>query len=104
MCKHPSAFFSLFQEIFDGFFDNDGFLTYTLRWTDKGVVMRRHQQSRLGAAAVELAVLLPLLIFLFVITLEWGRVFYYSVTMSNAARQGAIYLCDPVLRAQSPYT
>jgi hypothetical protein len=92
-------------DFFDELFDTADFLTYSLRKSYRGgIVMRQRQPSRRGAAAVELAALLPLMVFLFVIALDWGRVYYYSVTLTNAARQGAIYLCDPVMRAASPYT
>lgn len=64
----------------------------------------RHKcRSRRGAASVELAVLLPFLMFVFVIAVDWGRVFYFSQTVTNAARQGAIYGSDPVAAAESPY-
>ena len=67
--------------------------------------MRRRNGKRCrGAAAVELAVLLPFLMFVFVIAVDWARVFYFSVTLTNVARQGAIYGSDPVAAAQSPYT
>lgn len=47
--------------------------------------------------------MLPLLAFLFVITVDFGRVFYYSQIVENCARKGAIYGCDAVTAAQSPY-
>ena len=59
--------------------------------------MRRNhlnRRSRAGAATVELAVLLPVLCFLFVIAIDYARVFYYSLTMENAARNGAYYASD----------
>ena len=46
---------------------------------------------RSGAAVVELAVLLPVLCFLFVISVDYARVFYFSLTLKNAARNGAYY-------------
>jgi Flp pilus assembly protein TadG len=67
-------------------------------------MMRSHRRpSRRGAAAVELAVLVPFLTFLMLITIDWARVFYYSVTITNAARQGALYACDPYAPSQSRY-
>jgi Flp pilus assembly protein TadG len=60
--------------------------------------------SRRGVAAVELAVLLPFLMFLFLAAVDWARVFHYSVILTSAARQGAIYGSDPIAAAQSPYT
>jgi Flp pilus assembly protein TadG len=49
------------------------------------------RQERRGAAAVEAALLLPFLCFGFVVTTDFCRVFYYSVAVSNCARNGAIY-------------
>lgn len=60
-------------------------------------------KSRRGAAAVELALLSPMLLFLFVIVVDFGRIFFYSQTVQNAARAGAIYLSDDVAKASSPY-
>jgi Flp pilus assembly protein TadG len=48
-------------------------------------------KQRQAAAAVELAILIPFLSFLLVITVDWARVFYYSLTLENCARQGALY-------------
>jgi hypothetical protein len=42
--------------------------------------------------------------FLFLVTVDWARVFYYSVIINNCARQGAVYASDPVAQTQSPYT
>jgi len=50
-----------------------------------------------------LAVLLPLLVFLFVIAVDFARVYYFSVTLTNCARAGAIYASDPTASAESPY-
>lgn len=49
------------------------------------------RRNRRGAAAVEFALLLPLLCFLFVGTVDFCRVFYYSITVSNCARNGALF-------------
>ena len=65
--------------------------------------VRRRCTSRSGAAAVELALLLPVLLFLFVAIIDFGRVFYYSQTVENAARAGALYLSDDDAVATSPY-
>jgi Flp pilus assembly protein TadG len=48
-------------------------------------------QKRTGAAAVELAVVAPFICFLLVITIDYGRLFYYSLTLENGARNGAYY-------------
>jgi Flp pilus assembly protein TadG len=66
----------------------------------------RHRISspRRATATVELAVLLPFLVFLFVLTVDWARVFDYSTIVTNSARQGALYAGDPSSQSQSPYT
>ena len=64
--------------------------------------MRHHTgDPRRAAAAVELAILLPFLMFILFITIDWARIFYYSVTITNCARQGALYASNPT---NSPYT
>ena len=52
---------------------------------------------------VELAILLPLLAFLFVIAVDFGRVYYYSLTLQNCARAGALYASDPHVAHESPF-
>jgi Flp pilus assembly protein TadG len=42
-------------------------------------------------ASVELALLLPFLCFLLVIVIDYARIFYFSVALENAARNGAYY-------------
>jgi Flp pilus assembly protein TadG len=61
------------------------------------------RRPRRGAATVELAVLLPFLVFLFFIAADYARVFYFSLTVANAARNGAQYASDPVAARESPY-
>src|SRR5262249_6623406 len=43
---------------------------------------------------VELAVLLPFLAFMFVVAIDYGRVFYYAMTVENCARTGAYLASD----------
>jgi Flp pilus assembly protein TadG len=61
------------------------------------------RRARSGVAVVELAVLLPLLIMLFVVTVDFARVYYFSVTLTNCARAGAMYAMDPITQDESPY-
>lgn len=49
------------------------------------------QRPRRGIAASELALILPLFVLLFVIAVDFGRVFYVEYIVINAARCGAIY-------------
>ncbi len=61
------------------------------------------KRCRKGVAAVELAVLLPLLVFLFLITIDFARVYYFSLTLTNCARAGALYASDPAVAPESPF-
>lgn len=61
-------------------------------------------KPRAGAAAVEMALLLPALIVVLVITVDWARLFYFNVTVTNCARNAALWQADTVLQAQSRYT
>ena len=54
------------------------------------------RKVRPGVAATELALWLPLLCFLFVIAVDYARIFYFTVAVANCARNGAVYGCqDP---------
>jgi Flp pilus assembly protein TadG len=71
----------------------------------RGCVVRRIARSRLprGVAVVELAVLLPLLVFIFLVTIDFARVFYFSLSLTNCARAGALYASDPSTADESPF-
>jgi Flp pilus assembly protein TadG len=58
---------------------------------------------RAATATVELAVLLSVLAFLFVIAVDFARVFYFSQVVENCARQGALYASDPKAPAYNRY-
>jgi len=66
------------------------------------MIARPKRQRRSAAATVELALLLPLLVFLFVAALDFGRIFYYSLTLENCARNGAHYASGSA-NSQVPY-
>jgi Flp pilus assembly protein TadG len=66
----------------------------------RGIVRRRPAR---GVAVVELAVLLPLLILLFMISIDFARVFYFSLSLTNCARAGALYASDPATADESPF-
>lgn len=61
------------------------------------------RRQRRGAATVELSLVLPLLAFLFVIGLDYSRVFYASVIVANCARNGALYASDENVADRSLY-
>jgi Flp pilus assembly protein TadG len=50
---------------------------------------------RRGIAAVELAMLTPLLFFMFLVVWDYSRVFYYAVVMTQCSRNGARWAGDP---------
>jgi Flp pilus assembly protein TadG len=49
------------------------------------------RRSRQGVATVEFALLLPFLCLIFIGTVDFCRIFYYSLTVSNCARNAALY-------------
>jgi len=54
-------------------------------------VLTPQRPPRRAAATVELAALLPFLCFAFVVTVDFCRIFYFSLTVANCARNGALY-------------
>jgi len=46
---------------------------------------------RTGVAAAELAVMLPFLCFVFVATVDFARIIYFTVTIDNCAHNGGVY-------------
>jgi Flp pilus assembly protein TadG len=52
---------------------------------------RQHGRQLRGAAAVELAILLPLLLFMSMVIVDFSRLVYALVTIQNCARNGATY-------------
>lgn len=64
------------------------------------------RSPRRGAAAVELAILLPLLLFIFLIVLDFGRVYYGAIIAGTCARNGAFhagYTSSPSILNEVPY-
>ena len=61
--------------------------------------------ERRGVAAVELALLLPLLAVMLVVTVDFARVFYFGMVLDGCARNGALYgqntVYDPASRFPS---
>ncbi len=53
------------------------------------VPKRRSRRARTGQAIVETALLFPILCLLVLGSTDLGRVFYYSIEVTNAAREGA---------------
>ena len=51
----------------------------------------KNLKSESGVSSIELAVILPLLVLMLLGTIDFGRVFYGSITVANAARAGVSY-------------
>jgi len=68
-------------------------------------VFRRARKApdRGGAAAAELAVLVPFIAFLAVVAADWSRIYYLTITANAAARNGALYASDAIYAANSGY-
>lgn len=64
-------------------------------------ISKRRGRWRSGAAAVELALVVPILAMLLVIAVDFCRLFYHYTTITNCARNGALYLADPTVSAES---
>jgi Flp pilus assembly protein TadG len=65
-------------------------------------VMSIRRRAR-GAAAAELALVLPVLAFILIGTIDFCRLFFAYTTVTNAARNGALWASDPLAPTQSPY-
>jgi Flp pilus assembly protein TadG len=68
----------------------------------------RREAHRRGAAAAELAILTPILAFILLIAIDFCRLLFAYNTITNAARNGALWASDPlangtVTPSQSPY-
>src|SRR5438046_2003699 len=61
-------------------------------------------QARRGAAVVEVAIVLPLLVFLFLVAVDFCRVFHFSQVVTQCARNGALYESDPYSPWRQLYT
>jgi Flp pilus assembly protein TadG len=64
-------------------------LLHPLASNGRGPLLRGN--ARRGVEAVELAVIAPFLALIFVITVDFARVFYYQQTINDCARNGALY-------------
>ena len=65
--------------------------------------IHRKAQRRHGAALVEAAIVLPVMIMLIGIVVDYSRIFYGNVTLSGSARNGALHEFDPLTASQSYY-
>jgi Flp pilus assembly protein TadG len=71
--------------------------------TSRSDCTRRGCSGRRGTATVELAIIAPVAAFLFVVAVDFSRIFYYSTTLDNCARNGALY-GSKASNSQMPYS
>jgi Flp pilus assembly protein TadG len=64
----------------------------------------RPAEPRRGIAAVELAALLPLIVFMTMASIDFSRVVYALVTLQNCARNGALYVFNTAAGFGTQYT
>jgi Flp pilus assembly protein TadG len=65
--------------------------------------VNRRRGCRRGGSAAELALVAPVLVFILLFTIDFCRVFFAYTTITNAARNGALWASDPLASTQSPY-
>src|SRR5215469_5809314 len=63
------------------------------------MIRQARRGRRRAAVAVELAVLLPLVMFLAAIGVDYARVFSRTAVMETAARNGCVYACQDATKA-----
>lgn len=52
---------------------------------------RRHDRKTRGQALVEFALVLPIMLLILLLAVDFGRLFYTHISVSNAAREGAFH-------------
>jgi Flp pilus assembly protein TadG len=64
---------------------------------------RETTNNRRGAAVVELALVLPLLMLLFAMAVDFARVYFNAQVVADCARLGALYIANPDLGDRTEY-
>jgi len=67
----------------------------TYRWSsmlEETKYQQRNSRKPRGQSLIEMALLLPFLLVLVICAIEFGRLFYTKIVITNAAREGAYYL------------
>jgi Flp pilus assembly protein TadG len=62
------------------------------------------KRNRRAAAAVEFAIMLPLLMLILMISCDFARLYYHYLTITNCARNGALWASDPTTSVYSQYS
>ena len=64
---------------------------------------RGEDHRRRGAAAAELGLVVPILVFMCVGIVDFARLIYYYEIIATCAENGALWASDPAAQALSPY-
>lgn len=67
------------------------------------LTIHRETSPRHGAAVVEFALLLPLLLVLFLAAVDFARIYRCTQIVADSARMGAMYLSNPDMSDKTPY-
>jgi Flp pilus assembly protein TadG len=59
----------------------------------------RSPTTRTGAAALEMVIIVPFLVFMFAVVIDYCRIYYVAQVVNNAARAGALYATTTVTAA-----
>lgn len=59
---------------------------------DRKISRRQDYRSSKGQSLLEMALMLPFLLVMIICAIEFGRLFYTKIVITNAAREGAYYL------------
>jgi Flp pilus assembly protein TadG len=67
------------------------------------LITKETSNNRRGAAVVEFALVLPLLMLLFAMAVDFARVYFNSQIVADCARLGAHYIANPDLGDRTEY-
>src|SRR5205823_514292 len=73
------------------------------RWFARSRTSGPRRAGRPGGALIELVFALPVLTYILLAVFDFGRIFYYTTTVDNCARNGALYAADSAYVARSGF-
>ena len=68
------------------------------------MIPKRRKAARRGMAALELALMAPVLCFICMATVDYARLFYARSTIADCARNGALYGSDSSFASSTSFT
>ncbi len=70
---------------------------------ERKLTNHRKTSPRHGSAVVEFALLLPLLLMMFLVAVDFARIYRCTQIVADSARMGAMYLSNPDVSDKTPY-